>query len=657
MGRTRNGAAHQKAKKSEVGKALEKRIGKTPAERFANGAGAAKASGREQAEANSPHVLERNDLSELFALADLQGRSFASNASIEDETLIVDADCADSTSNAHTCSSDFAMESDASRERRLQAQARNLNAVRVPRRPTWSSAISAEELRKHENDAFLEWRRSLATAEEDDDVSLTPFEKNLNVWRQLWRVLERSHAVAQIVDARDPLLYRCHDLEAYVLEIHPQKRNLLLLNKADLVPQWLLKRWSDYLRSAGIAFVFFSAEANDELAKNDTFAPFDSESESAGGPEYDADFVDETHPHHEGAHVPEADVTDKGEHERNITGGNEAPLMTSAIGLLDFLEEHAAKSKEAMEDEGDCDGQYLIPRADRPVVGLVGYPNVGKTSTLNALLGRKRAATSGTPGKTKHFQTINARESLRIADSPGLVFPQFASSKAELVAAAVLPIDKLTDILSPVSLIASRVSRAELERGYNMRLPKPLPHENRNRQPTAAELMDGLAQARGYIRDRGVPDQSRAGKALLRDYASGKIAFCFQPPHPNDREKRMRGVGIVHTGKRRSRAAPDKEQEEAIQTSTQQETSQQVSKSTQSKASAHEAAEMLAGVRLGKGVTQPPTERPKAEKAYKQGKEHKKAQKKPPRIKGRKLEKERKKQALDFQSPNGAFAC
>ena len=47
---------------------------------------------------------------------------------------------------------------------------------------------------------------------------MTPFEKNLEVWRQLWRVLERSDLVCQVVDSRDPLRYRCADLESYVEE-------------------------------------------------------------------------------------------------------------------------------------------------------------------------------------------------------------------------------------------------------------------------------------------------------------------------------------------------------------------------------------------------------------------------------------------------------
>ena len=74
---------------------------------------------------------------------------------------------------------------------------------------------------------------------------LTPFERNLEVWRQLWRVIERSHLVVQIVDARNPLKFRCEDLEAYVKDVEGQegqqgtgrgkRRSLLLINKADLL--------------------------------------------------------------------------------------------------------------------------------------------------------------------------------------------------------------------------------------------------------------------------------------------------------------------------------------------------------------------------------------------------------------------------------------
>lgn len=81
--------------------------------------------------------------------------------------------------------------------------------------------------------------------QESQDLLFTPFERNIEVWRQLWRVLERSHLVVQIIDARNPLRFRCEDLEAYVADVEGAegekgtgkgwRRALLLINKADLL--------------------------------------------------------------------------------------------------------------------------------------------------------------------------------------------------------------------------------------------------------------------------------------------------------------------------------------------------------------------------------------------------------------------------------------
>jgi len=68
--------------------------------------------------------------------------------------------------------------------------------------------MSKEHVDFSEREAFLAWRRGFVEMEENYDIALTPFEKNIEFWRQLWRVVEKSDVVVQVVDARNPLLYR-----------------------------------------------------------------------------------------------------------------------------------------------------------------------------------------------------------------------------------------------------------------------------------------------------------------------------------------------------------------------------------------------------------------------------------------------------------------
>jgi large subunit GTPase 1 len=270
--------------------------------------------------------------------------------------------------------------------------------LRIPRRPAWDESTTPDQLDEQERTSFYEWRRELASLEQDERLVLTPFEKNLEVWRQLWRVLERSDVVVQVVDARDPLTYRSEDLEAYALDLHPTKRSLLLLNKADLLPEALRSTWADHFDSIGADYVFWSAKAG----------------------------MDE--------HSTDEDVRTAAV-ERQRVGKDPRARVLGVDDLLDLLEARAA----AAAADAEAKGVGRASRGDRLVVGLTGYPNVGKSSTINALFGSKKTAVAPTPGKTKHFQTLNVTGSLCLCDCPGLVLPQYAQSKAEMVAAGVIP--------------------------------------------------------------------------------------------------------------------------------------------------------------------------------------------------------------------------
>jgi large subunit GTPase 1 len=154
----------------------------------------------------------------------------------------------------------------------------------VPRRPKWDSTTTPEELDRMERDSLLEWRRGLAELQENNDLLMTPFERNLEVWRQLWRVIERSDLVVQIVDARNPLLFRSEDLERYVKHVGERKENLLLVNKADMLTLEQRQAWADYFEAAGIAYKFFSASLAKELNEARDLEDEDEESEEENMP-------------------------------------------------------------------------------------------------------------------------------------------------------------------------------------------------------------------------------------------------------------------------------------------------------------------------------------------------------------------------------------
>ncbi|XP_009407721.2 GTPase LSG1-2 [Musa acuminata AAA Group] len=389
--------------------------------------------------------------------------------------------------------------------RKLQKQEEALHAssLRVPRRPPWNAQMSVEELDSNENQAFLEWRRNLARLEENDKLVLTPFEKNLDIWRQLWRVLERSDLLVMVVDARDPLFYRCPDLEEYAREIDEHKRTLLLVNKADLLPIAIRRKWAEYFNHHGILFVFWSAKAaTAALEGKQLIGQFEEEKVSKELSQSDLD----------------TKIYSRDELLARLQSEAEA---IAAYGRFTDKESHSGKYSETSS---------INLTAKQVVVGFVGYPNVGKSSTINALVGQKRTGVTSTPGKTKHFQTLIISDELVLCDCPGLVFPSFSSSRYEMIASGVLPIDRMTEHREAVQVVANRVPRNVLESVYNITLPKPKAYEAQSRPPLSSELLRTYCSSRGYVSSSGLPDETRAARQILKDYVDGKLPHFELPP-------------------------------------------------------------------------------------------------------------------------------
>lgn len=90
---------------------------------------------------------------------------------------------------------------------------------------------------------------------------------------------------------------------------------------------------------------------------------------------------------------------------------------------------------------------------------MVGYPNVGKSSVINALLGKKKVGVASMPGKTKHFQTLILSDKVTLCDCPGLVFPRISASHAYMVLNGLYPIDTLKSYNDPITILIQRIPK------------------------------------------------------------------------------------------------------------------------------------------------------------------------------------------------------
>lgn len=132
---------------------------------------------------------------------------------------------------------------------------------------------------------------------------------------------------------------------------------------------------------------------------------------------------------------------------------------------------------------------------------------------------------------------------MMLCDCPGLVFPSFVSSTADMIAAGVYPIAQMRDHWPVVSLICKRVPRDVLNAHYGIHIPEPSPHERREKgwegttlpPPSAEELLGTYCLARSILApSSGVPDYQRAARVVVKDYSEGKLLFCHPPPPSDD---------------------------------------------------------------------------------------------------------------------------
>eukprot|EP01080_Neovahlkampfia_damariscottae_P009501 gene9501-1707_t len=450
-------------------------------------------------------IIEQNDLNEFVNYATISSRDFT--AEKEHVTFVVDE-----------VAKHFTMT-----ETGLEEKREEINQIfPIPRKPAWTNKMTKQEVEGNEKQAFLQWRRDLSNLEEKESYIMTPYEKNINIWRQLWRSIERSDVCIQIVDARNPLLFRCKDLEKYIKEVDQKKENLIIINKSDLLTKKQRFKWASFFKKEGVKSLFFSAKfeeikiAEEEEEKKNKEEGEEQQEEQEQ--EVDVKNVDPSADDWTHIFSREELLTFLENFYKDIT-----PIETLKLKKIKTKNEGNKKIEKEVEK------QELKARI---TIGMIGYPNVGKSSVINVLCQQKRVNVGSTPGKTKHLQTLPLGNIL-LCDCPGLVFPSVTTTKEEMICDGILPIDEMRDFRSPVSLVVQRIPKRTFELTYGLKFDKKV-------KLTADYLLDSYAIHKSIMSHKGVPNASRVARIILKDYVSGKLLYCHPPPkiHNEDDKKK-----------------------------------------------------------------------------------------------------------------------
>jgi ribosome biogenesis GTPase A len=162
----------------------------------------------------------------------------------------------------------------------------------------------------------------------------------------------------------------------------------------------------------------------------------------------------------------------------------------------------------------------INPRAVRALI--VGIPNVGKSTLINRMAGKKIAATGDRPGVTKGQQWIKVGTEMELLDTPGILWPKFEDQQVGLRLAATGAIKEellhVADIALYVVRYLSHHYGASLQERFGI---EKLPDSGDT--DAMIEVMEAIGRKRGALLSGGRVDLEKASLILLRDLRAGKM--------------------------------------------------------------------------------------------------------------------------------------
>ncbi|KAJ6499366.1 P-loop containing nucleoside triphosphate hydrolase protein [Mycena sanguinolenta] len=159
------------------------------------------------------------------------------------------------------------------------------------------------------------------------------------------------------------------------------------------------------------------------------------------------------------------------------------------------------------------------PSAGSVTVGVVGYPNVGKSSLINCLKRSKVCGVAAQPGHTKDLQSVQLERGMRIVDSPGVVFDDEDAKAANILLRNVVKVEDVNDPIAVVEEILARTPPATIQKLYN------LPEFD-----STITFLTMLALSSGRLLKGGTPDLTSTARHVLTDWNHQKIPYFSEPP-------------------------------------------------------------------------------------------------------------------------------
>jgi nuclear GTP-binding protein len=286
-------------------------------------------------------------------------------------------------------------------------------------------------------------------------------------FREFKKVVEESDVILEVLDARDPIGCRARAVEQAILA-KGDKKVVLVLNKIDLVPREVVAAWLKHLRQE---FPTVAFRCNTQLQKANL---------SRGKGDFDT--------------------------YESLSGGT----CLGGDNLLELLKNY-------------CRSQNLKKSI---TVGIIGYPNTGKSSLINSLKRSKAAAVGAKPGFTRTMQEIKLDTNVVLLDCPGIVFSSGEGSEfgaADIVLRNAVEVEKITDPVWVIGAVLKRCPRERLMELYQIPVYR-----------SADEFLAFVAHKIGKLKKGGIPDYHAAAVSVLRDWQSGKIKFYTMPPERNE---------------------------------------------------------------------------------------------------------------------------